>query len=414
MNKKFYKNNRLRLLNTISDKKCMILLSSGYEMIKSADENYEFQVNNNFYYLTGIDKPQVYLILLKNEDSYQEILYIDEYDEFYNKWIGHQLTKKEASNLSGIFQSNIEYRKHFESDIKMFLKEYPHIYLDLEPNDQVHCSSFGFIMKEKLSSTFSTIKIKDIYPKIIQLRMVKQNCEIKAIQSAIETTQHGIEALMRNSRSGIYEYQLEAFYDYVIKNEGNKKTAFKTIAASGENATILHYSANHGLLQENELILFDLGCKEQGYCSDITRTFPINGKFTKLQRTIYEIVLNANKVIQKRARAGMTLLQLQTICIQELTKGCLKANLIQTPEEIKKYYFHGVSHPIGLDTHDPFLRTEPLPRGAVISNEPGLYFPQYKIGVRIEDDLLLLKTKAINLSSKIIKEIDEIENFMKK
>ena len=176
----------------------------------------------------------------------------------------------------------------------------------------------------------------------------------------------------------------------------------------------MYFSTNDSVICDGDLILFDLGCKHNGYCSDISRTFPVNGKFSPLQKMIYEIVLKANKKICRVARAGMTLKELQEICIEELANGCLKAKLISTKEEIKKYYFHGVSHSIGLDTHDPISRSQPLPINAVISNEPGLYFPEYNIGVRIEDDLLLKTDKAINLSKDIIKEVEDIENFMKK
>ena len=165
-------------------------------------------------------------------------------------------------------------------------------------------------------------------------------------------------------------------------------------------------------MQDGDLVLFDLGAKAGGYSADISRTFPVNGKFSPLQRTVYEIVLAANKKICKVAKAGMTMGELQAITVDVLADGCLKAGLIQTREEIKRVYFHGVSHSLGLDTHDPMPRGIPLPVGAVITNEPGLYFPEHNIGVRIEDDLYLLKNKAINLSADIIKEVDEIEAFM--
>ena len=246
------------------------------------------------------------------------------------------------------------------------------------------------------------------------LRSTKLPCEISAIKRAVNTTKKGIECLMKNAKAGMYEYQLEAYFDLTIKQDGNKPVAFKTIAASGINATTLHYSTNDSIINDGDLILFDLGCKDSHYCSDITRTFPVNGKFTPLQKKIYNIVLKANKKICKVAKAGMTSKELQEICIEELATGCLKAKLIKEKEEIKKYYFHGVSHSIGLDTHDPIMRNRPLPINAVISNEPGLYFPEYNIGIRIEDDLLLKDDKAINLSKNIIKEVKAIEKFMKK
>lgn len=412
MDKKFYIENRKNLINSIEEDKCIIMVSSGNLINKSADEDYDFQVNTNFYYLTGITQPNVHLLLMKDGKDYSEILFIDEYDENHEKWVGHRLTKKEASNICGINFNNIDYISNFENRLGKLLNGYNFVYLDLEEKDNQ--TTFGLTMSKNINKSASDYIIKNIYVNIIKLRSVKQSCEITALKKAISVTNKGIKALMKASKPNIYEYELEAVFDYTIKVNGNKKHSFKTIAASGKNATTLHYSANNCKIKNNDLILFDLGAKEEEYSADITRTFPANGKFTPLQRTIYQIVLNANKKVEQVAKAGMYLDELQEICIKELTQGCLDAKLIKEPSEIKKYYFHSVSHSIGLDTHDPSMRKEKFPVGMVISNEPGLYFPEYNIGVRIEDDLLLLKDKAINLSKDIIKEIDDIENFMKK
>ena len=414
MNKNFYRLNRQNLIKSLPFEKCMVVLSSGYEINRSADENYEFQVNNNFYYLTGIKQPNVHLIMLKEEDRHIEILYIDEYDELYEKWMGHRLTYKEASDISGIYRSNVSYVNNFEDDLLEFIDEYNIVCLDLETNRNVNHNSFGLSLKDQLVVEKPDCQIEDIYENIIVFRTSKKQCEVEALKRAIDTTQRGIECLMENVETGMYEYQLEAFFDFIIKQDGNKPTSFKTIAAGGINATTLHYSSNNTILKDGDLVLFDLGCKEEGYCSDITRTFPVNGKFSPLQKKIYNIVLKANKTICKVAKAGMTLKELQEICVDVLAEECLKAKLIKEKEEIKKYYFHGVSHTIGLDTHDPCIRSKPLPVNAVISNEPGLYFPEFNIGVRIEDDLLLKEDRAINLSKNIIKTVSAIEKFMKK
>lgn len=414
MNKNFYRLNRQNLIASLPYEKCMVVLSSGYEINRSADENYEFQVNNNFYYLTGIKQPNVHLIMLKEDDRHVEILYIDEYDELYEKWMGHRLTYKEASDISGIYRSNVSYISNYEDDLLEFIEEYKVVCLDLETNKNTNHNSFGLALKDQLVVENKNIEIQDIYENIIVLRTSKHPLEVNEIKKAIDTTQKGIECLMQNVEADMYEYQLEAFYDFMIKSDGNKPTAFKTIAAGGVNATTLHYTANNTKLKDGELVLFDLGCKSNGYCSDITRTFPVNGKFNPLQKKIYNIVLNANKTICKVAKAGMTLRELQEICIDVLAEGCLKAKLIKDKKEISKYYFHGVSHTLGLDTHDPCIRNKPLPVNAVITNEPGLYFAEFNIGVRIEDDLLLKENKAINLSKNIIKSVSAIEKFMKK
>lgn len=412
MDKRFYIGNRKSLINSIEDDKCIIMVSSGNLINKSADEDYDFQVNTNFYYLTGITQPNVHLLLIKDGKDYSEILFIDEYDENHEKWVGHRLTKKEVSEICGIKLNDIDYIPNFENRLGKILNGYKVLYLDLEEKDNQ--TTFGFSIKNNITKSASDYIIKDIYINIIKLRSVKQSCEVTALKKAISVTNKGIKALMKASKPNIYEYELEAVFDFAIKVNENKKHSFKTIAASGKNATTLHYSANNCKIKNNDLILFDLGAKEEEYCADITRTFPANGKFTPLQKTIYQIVLNANKKVEQVAKAGMYLDELQEICIKELTQGCLDAKLIKDPGEIKKYYFHSVSHSIGLDTHDPSMRKEKFPVGMVISNEPGLYFPEYNIGIRIEDDLLLLKDKAVNLSKNIIKEIEDIENFMKK
>lgn len=413
MNKAFYKKNRKKLFASLNDEACMVILSSGYSVTRSADENYPFQVNSNFFYLTGVTQEKVHLVLLKKGEEVKELLYIEEYDEQHAKWVGHRLTKKEAAAISGIATCGIRYIPAFESDIVTFAKEYSVVYLDLETNRNVNFNSFGLTMA-KIFENDSAVEVKNIYDSMIALRSAKDKCEVEEIKKAIDVTAKGIDLMMKVAHPGMKEYQMEAYFDFVLKNEGQHDFAFTTIAASGGNATTLHYSSNDSVMQDGDLVLLDLGAKAGGYSADISRTFPVNGKFTPLQRTIYEIVLAANKKICQVAKAGMTMGELQAITVDVLADGCLKAGLIQTREEIKRVYFHGVSHSLGLDTHDPMPRGIPLPVGAVITNEPGLYFPEHNIGVRIEDDLYLLKNKAINLSANIIKEVDEIEAFMEK
>jgi len=409
MEKSFFRANRKALAQSLDDASVAVF-STGYAVSCSADENYPFQVNTNAYYLTGITQENVYLVLIKKDGVCEERLYIDAYDEQYAKWIGHRLTKKEASALSGVAMKNIRYRDAFDTELEALVSG-ASLYLDLETNRNTNFNSFGLSMRDKYQDK---AEVKDAYSLIISLRYAKKPCEVEEIKKAIAVTKKGIEALMENARPGMKEYELEAYFDFVLKREGQHKFAFTTIAAAGVNATTLHYSENNTVMEDGDLVLFDLGAKSNGYSADITRTFPVNGKFTPLQRTVYEIVLSANKKVAEVARAGMTMGELQKVCVEVLTEGCLKAGLIKTAEEIKRVYFHGVSHSLGLDTHDPNVRNTPLPVGAVITNEPGLYFPEHKIGIRIEDDLLITKTGCVNLSADIIKEVDDVEAFMAK
>ena len=412
MDQQFYIENRRALSALLEEDTCIAAVSTGYPVCRSADENYPFQPNTNALYLLGISQAFVHYVLIKDGGRAEEFLFIDEYDAFYEKWIGHRLTADEAAALCGIPADHILHTAQFEDFLAEKAAHYRTVYLDLESQEQFGYATFGLYLSGLLDRVKDVDK-KDLYPLLCRLRSVKKPCEIEAIRRAIAVTRLGVLSLMDHAAPGMYEYQLEAWFDHVIKDNGNRKFSFPTIAASGINATTIHYMQNNSLIRDGDLLLFDLGCRDEEYCADISRTFPANGKFTDLQKTIYEIVLHANKTIAAEAKAGMTLRQLQIRCTELLADGCLAAGLIQKKEEISRYYVHGVSHPIGLDCHDPALRSEPLPVGAVISDEPGLYFPEYAIGVRIEDDLLLEEDGAVNLSADIPKEIDEIEAYMK-
>lgn len=409
----FYQNNRKALCRLLPDGDWTAIVSSGERLPRSADEEYDFQVNTNFYYLTGISQPNVCLMLTQKNGTVSETLFIDAYDAMYAKWIGHRLTKEEASALCGVAVENIRYTEEFRSASEAEAEACGVVYLDLEKQESSCFCSFGSRMRTAFSRNASLL-VRDLYPHIVSLRAAKKPCEIEALRRAIAVTGEGIFSLMRHAKPGLHEYQLEAYFDHMIKDRGNRIHSFRTIAASGKNATTLHYSSNNTKMQDGDLVLFDLGCREEGYCADISRTFPVNGVFTPQQKTIYNIVLAANRKIIEVARAGMTVRELQNICIDVLTEGCLQAGLIQSPEELKNYYFHSISHSIGLDTHDPLDYKKPLPVGAVISDEPGLYFAELGIGIRIEDDLLLTEDGAINLSAEIPKEIHEIEALMAK
>ena len=408
MQTKFYKNNRKRLGELLADNS-FCLLFAGVSLPKTADEDFGFQINTNFYYLSGITQAGSALLFVKREGKTECFLYVDPYDEMYEKWIGHRLTKKEASAMSGIAMTQIRFTDRLEEDVALLGKECKWGYFDLEQHDCPVYESLG----QKAANTLPKSRRRDAWPLIVSLREAKTEEEVECLRRAIEVTHHGLSAILSHIAPGMTEYQAEAYFDFTVKTEGNRPLSFPTIAAAGGNATTLHYSKNDTVIKDGDLVLFDLGCQDEGYRADITRTYPANGKFTELQRTIYNIVLSANKKVAEVAKAGMTTLELQQVCIATLTEGCLAAGLIEDAEELKNYYYHGVSHSIGLDTHDPRDRKAPLPVGAVISNEPGLYFAKYNIGIRIEDDLLLTKDGCINLSPQILKEADEIEAFMR-
>ncbi len=217
---------------------------------------------------------------------------------------------------------------------------------------------------------------------------------------------------MTNAKPGMMEYEIEANFDYVLKCNGVTDYAFHTIAASGVNATVLHYSQNNTKTQEGDLILFDLGAQWNYYNADITRTFPLNGKFTERQKEIYNIVLKAMEDTMAVIRPGVPFSKLNETTRASLAEGLKGIGLIKEDSELSRYYFHGVSHYLGLDTHDVGSGEMELKPGMVLTVEPGLYIEEEKIGIRIEDDVLVTDSGYENLSKDIIKTIEDIEAFM--
>jgi len=209
------------------------------------------------------------------------------------------------------------------------------------------------------------------------------------------------------------EYQAQAEFEYAIKMHGAQSPSFATIAGSGLNGCMLHYDTNRCVMEEGKLLLLDLGAKLDGYCADISRTYPVNGRYTERQKTIYDIVLSANLAVTAAAKPGVTLRQLNDLCKMVLAEGLMRIGKIESADQIGTYYMHNVSHHLGLDTHDAVLRDGiPLEPGMVITNEPGLYIDEEEIGIRIEDDLLITQDGCEVLSAQIARTTQEIEALM--
>ena len=418
INKEFYINNRKKLVNSLKEKSVYII-HSGIEFQKSADADFPFTVNRNFYYLTGIKQSNVILMLIKGEKDYKEYLFIEENDPVLVKWVGAKLYKEEASLASGI--ENVQYLDNFEKFVFFTLnpsrknyEEIENLYLDLERRQGLAYKTWAFEFLEQFKDDYPEIKVLNAYDKVVRLRAVKEECEIEKIKESIDVTKGALENVLKNIKVGQYEYQVETFYDSYIKWHGQRDYAFQTICACGKNATVLHYTDNNSLIKENDLVLFDLGCQTDFYISDISRTYPANGKFTERQKQIYEIVLNCNKKCIEFLKAGITWKEYNDYANSLLIEGLKKIGMIKEDKELVKYYWHSIGHSIGLDTHDPSIANVAFKEGMLMTVEPGLYLEDEGIGIRIEDNVVITKDSCINLSSNIIKEVDEIEEFMSK
>lgn len=412
MNKEFFINNRKKLGEYINDNSLLVLFS-GQAPQKSADENYPFLPNMNFYYNTGLNREKFILVISKINGKIEEKVYIEKPNPDIEKWIGKRMRKNEVKEISGI--DNIMFIDDFESHIASILirEDINNIYLDMEKRRWEGNIKEASIFASKIRDKYPFIDIKNIYHKISDMRTIKTKEEVESIKEAINITNEGIKSLMKNAKAGIFEYQLESYFDFTIKTNGAKDFAFKTIAASGKNATVLHYEDNNSNIKDGDLILFDLGAKYNHYSADISRTFPVNGTFTPRQKEVYEAVLKAEVDTINKVKPGMTLKELNDFTKGILIEEAKKLGLIENDDEITKYYYHSVSHYMGLDTHDVGSYSKKLEPGMVITVEPGLYIEEEGIGIRIEDDVLITEDGCENLSKDIIKTVEEIEEFMK-
>ena len=408
-----YINRRANLIKLLEDDSIAVVFA-GEAPRKSADETFPLTPNRNFYYLTGIDEAKDILMLLKWHGQVFQFLFISRFDEVKAKWVGATYSKEEAQAFSGL--TNILYLDEFEDHFATFSARIKKVYLDLERQGFKEAWTPAQCFAQAIKEKYPGLAVANCYDLLAQLRMVKSPAEIAEIRKAIAITKYGVETLMKHAKESIgqKEYYLEGYFDCAIKQKGASDFAFETIAAGGKNACILHYRANNGPLNNGDLVLFDLGAEQEYYKSDITRTFPLNGKFTPRQKQIYEIVLGGQQVILSNVKEGVTCQQLNQYLISYYVKELKKIGLIKKDEEVLKYYFHGCSHHIGLDTHDAQVLGMPLKEGCVISNEPGLYIAEEGIGIRIEDDVLVKKNGYEVLSQDIIRSVEDIEAFMKK
>lgn len=411
MKKEVFVKNRERLIKTIEDNS-IIILFAGEAKYKTADEKFAFTPNRNFYYLTGIDEEKHTLILSKVNGKITETIYILRPDLLMEKWTGKTIREEEAKALSGI--QNVRFLDQFLGDLNSALieGEVNNLYLDLEKRAYNEEERAPYKFAKEVREKYPYINIKNIYNKVCKLREIKCEEEIHEIQKAIDITTKGVELLMQNCKSGIKEYMLEAYYDFYIKQNGCKDVAFKTIAASGGNATILHYVNNNSEIKDGDLILFDLGAQYNYYNADISRTFPVNGKFNDRQKEVYESVLRVNEEIISMIKPGVSFMDLNNKANDLIGEECIKLGLTDDKEDYRKYYFHSIGHSLGLDTHDVGERWVELEKGMILTVEPGLYIEEEGIGVRIEDDILVTDTGHKILTKDCIKSVEDIEKFM--
>lgn len=409
-----YNKRRQTVLDRMADHSIAVLYS-GIEHHVSADEYDLFtaHANRNFFYLTGLRRDKMALVLDKAAAEPKTTLFIEEADPAMERWYGRKVTVDEAKELSGI--DNVRFIDELDGALDMIMtrEDVYTAYFDTYRHQKEDLPDYNVVKANEFKAAYPGVSIRNLFPFVAEQRMQKDEDEIALTKEAIKLTDTALKNVLANLKPGMFEYEAQADFEYSIRRNGAEWTAFPTIAGSGMNGTMLHYDTNQDMMEDGSLLLMDLGARVRGYNSDITRTYPVNGKYTERQRQVYDIVLEANRTVLKEAKPGMTTVDLNNICKKVLAAGCIRLGLIEKEEEISRYYMHGVSHHLGIDVHDVTVDSnKKLRPGAIISDEPGLYIDEWEIGIRIEDDLLITEDGAVCLSEEIMRDADEIEAYM--
>jgi Xaa-Pro aminopeptidase len=429
MNETVYKQRRDRLLEMMNDG--VAVLATARQQTRSNDTEHPFRQESNFYYLCGFEEDNSALVFVKSGDVARVLLFVQPKDETMELWTGKRTGVDAAKERFDV--DDVHSIDAFENVVREELKNKKRLYLDLfsdDPKYVVVKKQCRHLVHDR-SSIVSPRTFIDITEMIQAMRLIKDEHEIALIREALDITKDAHHAAMRSAHPGVHEFTLQADIEYVFRHRGAHSNAYLTIVAGGNNANTLHYINNSDVFGADDLVLIDAGCEYKMYASDITRTFPVSGTYTRPQREVYEMVLDVQLRIIAMIRPGVTKKELQQKSELWLTEGMVKLGILNgevgalmEAKKHKKYFPHGIGHWLGLDVHDPCpyvdengdeIRFAP---GMVLTIEPGIYIraddmdvPQvYRgIGIRIEDNILVTHEGCENLSSGIAKTVDEIE-----
>jgi Xaa-Pro aminopeptidase len=400
------------------------IFTSNDIMPTNADGSMGFKQQSDFFYLSGIDQEDSYLIIAKgsDENTHKAYLFIKETNEQIAIWEGDKLSKTEAHQISGI--EHIYWEHEFESISKNLVFDYENIYLNTNEharNSNPIETKSDRLLKE-CKTKFPLHTFKRAAPLLQSLRMIKSEWEIELIQKACNITEKAFRRLLPYIKSGTWEYEIEAEITHEFLMHKSRGSAYSPIIASGANACILHYIQNNRMCKEGDLILMDFGCEYANYAADLTRCVPANGKFSHRQKQVYTAVLKILKFAQSQLTAGNNFNDYNKAVVACVEEALVELGLISMTDLknqdsknplYKKYFMHGVSHFLGLDVHDVGDKKTIFSNGMVLTCEPGIYIRAEGIGVRLENDILIQQEKPVNLMKNIPIEIDEIEFLMR-
>ncbi|WP_026763884.1 aminopeptidase P family protein [Sediminibacterium salmoneum] len=417
-------NNRKRFVRQMTTNSIAVFVSND-EWPGNGDALHPFKQNSDLFWLSGIVQEDSMVILFPDnpDPKFREVLVLVRPNELKEKWDGKRLRAEEARKISGI--QTIVWLDTLDALLQGWIHLADTIYLDSNENDRkasnIQTREYRFIAE-----------MKALYPlhqfmraaKIMKaIRAIKTKEEIEVVQKAIDITDLTFRRIMKFVKPGVHEYEVEAEIWHSFLSNRATGPAYGSIIASGDNARTLHYVSNNAVCKDGDLLLMDFGAEYGGYCADLTRTIPVNGKFTKRQKEVYNACLHLHNYAKSILKPGINILDYTDKVGEEATKQFIKIGLI-TKADVKnedkenrayrKYLYHGISHHLGVDVHDLGTRTEPIQAGMLFTIEPGIYIEEEKMGVRIENNFWITKNGNNDLMKNIPITADEIESFMKR
>lgn len=423
IDKSLYIKNRAKFTQQMKPNTLAVFNSNDIYPI-SGDSTMPFQQHRDILYLSGVDQEESILVLFPNgsNPNHKEVLFLKETSELIAIWEGEKLTKEAAFETSGI--KTVYWLNQFETIFNQLMAEAEGIYFNtnehLRANTEVQTREDRFI--EKYKAKYPAHHVHKSAPILHALRSVKEQTEIDLIEHACGITKKGVQRVLDFLKPGVWEYELEAEISHEFIRNRSKGFAYTPIIASGKNACVLHYIENNMQCKDGDVILMDFGAEYANYASDLTRSFPVNGRYTDRQRAVYNSVLHVKNEAEKLLVPGTLIPEYHKEVGKIMEAELVKLKLIdatdiknQNPDwpAYKKYFMHGTSHHIGLDTHDSGLYHKPIEAGMVFTCEPGIYIPAENLGIRLEDDLVVqAKGAPKNLMATIPLEAEEIEDIM--
>ena len=390
----------------------------------SADSTMPFQQHRDILYLSGVDQEESILVLFPNASNpaHREVLFLKETSDLIAVWEGEKLTKETAFLTSGI--KTVYWLQQFPTIFKQLMAEAQGMYLNtnehLRANTEVETREDRFIKQVK--QDYPAHQVHKSAPIMHKIRSIKESVELELMQRACKITEAGVRRLLSFIKPGVWEYEIEAELAHEFLRNRSKGFAYTPIVASGKNACVLHYIENNQQCQDGDVILLDVGAEYANYSSDLTRCLPVNGRFTARQKAVYNAVLHVKNEAQKLLVPGTIMAeyhkQVGSLMEEQLVGlGLISMEDIKTQNPdwpaYKKYFMHGTSHFLGLDTHDVGIWHEPIAAGMVFTCEPGIYIPEEGLGIRLEDDLVVQSSGApFNLMGDIPIEAEAIEDLM--